>query len=271
MELLNTINFAEVGIVIGIFAGIAILLTALILIVSKVCKVEADEKMEEVLSHLAGANCGGCGCTGCEGFAKQLCSGESTLDSCHVTSSEEKEKIAAILGVTVEKKLPTVSVLHCNGGINAADAFVYVGERNCPAEHAVFGGHKQCKEGCMGGGSCINACPEHAISLKDGHAIVEPNLCISCGLCISTCPKRLFTRIPISAKVYIACSTHCRGKDVMNVCKKGCIGCGLCVRNCPSGAITMQNNLPHIDYEKCTGCKVCVAKCPRKCILECRA
>ena len=54
----------------------------------------------------------------------------------------------------------------------------------------------------------------------------------------------------------------------MNACKVGCIGCGLCAKNCPQGAITMENNLPVINYDKCNGCKTCVTKCPRKCIKE---
>lgn len=267
MNILESIvNWSEVGIVIALFAGIAVVLTALILIVAKVCHVEADETMKEILSHLAGANCGGCGCTGCEGFAKQLCDGKNSLDNCHVTSAEEKEKIAALLGVAVEKKLPTVSVMHCSGGVNAADAFQYVGEQGCVAENSLYGGRKVCKSGCLGGGSCVAVCPEHAISLRDGRAWVNPDLCISCGRCIAVCPKGLFTRIPVTAEVYIACSSHCRGKDVMNACKMGCIGCGLCAKSCPHGAITMQNNLPQIDYGKCTGCKLCAEKCPRHCI-----
>ena len=32
------------------------------------------------------------------------------------------------------------------------------------------------------------------------------------------------------------------------------------------GAITVENNIAHIDYSKCTGCGKCAEKCPKKII-----
>ena len=131
-----------------------------------------------------------------------------------------------------------------------------------------MGGSKLCPSGCLGGGSCATACQFDGIKIIDGVAYTDKALCSACGSCVKSCPKNLIEFIPKTAKVYVACSTKCRGKDVMSVCSVGCIGCGLCAKNCPQNAITMIDNLPVIDYEKCNGCLTCVGKCPRKSIKE---
>ena len=71
--LCGSVNWASVGLVLGLIAGLAVVFTLLILLVTKICHIQEDEKVVKVLEHLAGANCGGCGYSGCEGFAKGLC------------------------------------------------------------------------------------------------------------------------------------------------------------------------------------------------------
>lgn len=265
----NAETWKTVGIVIGIFAAVALVIVALILIVGKVFKVDVDEKVTKILENLAGANCGGCGCSGCAGFADKLAKGDGDLSACHVTSPEKKAEIAKLLGIELKDEERTVAVVKCNGGnLNAPDAFEYFGNPTCAANASLLGGNKICKYGCLGCGDCKNVCPESAIKLTDKLSVVDPDRCVSCGACITACPKHIIERIPATAPVYVACSSECKGKDVMNSCKVGCIACGLCAKKCPHGAITMVNNLPVFDYTKCTGCKTCVAVCPRHIILE---
>lgn len=266
--LCRAIQWNKVGLVLGIIAALAILFGILILIVTKVCKVQEDEKVLKILENLAGANCGGCGHTGCEGFAKAVAEGKACLGDCKVTSTEAKCIIAKVAGIPYDEEEPTVAVVKCSGGENAANKYTYIGEHGCINEIIVQGGHKSCPTSCLGGGSCEKVCPVGAIKVKNGLSSVDKTLCTSCGSCIRICPKNCIERIPASAKVFIACSSHCKGKDVMGACKQGCIGCGLCAKNCPEQAITMVNNLPVIDYKKCTGCKTCIGKCPRKIIKE---
>lgn len=41
---------------------------------------------------------------------------------------------------------------------------------------------------CEGCGSCVEACPNRALSLKDGKARVNYDRCITCGYCVPHCP-----------------------------------------------------------------------------------
>lgn len=41
---------------------------------------------------------------------------------------------------------------------------------------------------CIGCGICVQICPVGAIELVDGKAQIDPETCIACGLCASACP-----------------------------------------------------------------------------------
>ena len=41
---------------------------------------------------------------------------------------------------------------------------------------------------CEGCGNCVKTCPNHALSLVDGKAVVNHSLCILCGYCSPVCP-----------------------------------------------------------------------------------
>ncbi len=42
---------------------------------------------------------------------------------------------------------------------------------------------------CCGSSECIKVCPENAIRLVDGKAVLDAAKCDSDGLCIPACPK----------------------------------------------------------------------------------
>ena len=52
-----------------------------------------------------------------------------------------------------------------------------------------------------------------------------------------------------------------------NACPFGCIGFGSCAKVCVFGALSMADDLPHIDPNRCTGCGTCAAICPKS-VLE---
>ena len=252
-----------------ILLALAGLFSVLLAVLGKKLAIKQDDRIDKVKELLSGANCGGCGFAGCEAFAKALVEGTADIKACNATSVESKEKIAEVLGVE-ENFERTVPVVCCVGGNDAVDKYSYMGYGDCRSMELLAGGRKLCKWGCLGMGSCVDACPEHAIEVGDaGYSRITHSMCVGCGICVETCPKKIIKRVPITAKVYIACSNCAKGgKEVRAFCKHGCIACGICAKICPEGAIELVDNLPVIDYQKCTGCKTCVAKCPSKCISE---
>ncbi len=233
-------------------------------------KVERDPRVDDVARYLAGVNCGGCGYAGCDAFAEALVKGEARIEKCNPTSADNKKNIAKVLGKGTGDLKETVAIVHCNGGNKCSNKYSYQGFGDCQSAELIAGGNKACRVGCMGLGSCNEYCKYDAVSVnKDtGVAVVNKYKCISCGACVSACPKKIISRIPKDAKVFVACSNTWRGKEVRSICENGCIACGMCEKKCPENAIKLSNNLAIIDYDKCTGCKICVGVCPSKCIHE---
>nr|WP_302447701.1 RnfABCDGE type electron transport complex subunit B [Eubacterium ramulus] len=246
------------GIVIGIILGIA----------GEKFKVEVDQKEEEVLAALPGNNCGGCGFAGCSGLAAAIAKGEAEVGSCPVGGAAVAAKIGAIMGQEVGESVREVAFVKCAGTCENANAdYEYYGVEDCSMMAFVpNGGPKKCNFGCLGFGECVKACPFDAIHIKNGVAVVDKEQCKACGKCIKACPKNLIELVPYDAKHIVQCSSQDKGKQVMTACKVGCIGCKMCERVCESGAVTVENNIAHIDQSKCTGCGACAEKCPKKII-----
>lgn len=245
------------GALFGVLLGVA----------ARVFRVEKDERIDKVSALLAGANCGGCGYPGCGAYAEALCRGEASLGACPSTKAENIDRIAAILGVSSEPTVKKVAKVMCSGTCNsAAEQCAYEGIHDCVAA-ARYGGTKACSFGCLGFGSCAEVCPFQAISVHDNLAVVDPEKCTACGKCKDICPMHVIDIIEKEQKVYVSCKSQDKGASLKNICSQGCIGCRICEKSCPRGAITVENNLAHIDYGKCVNCGICAQKCPRKIIV----
>ena len=247
------------GLFIGIFLGIS----------GKKLAVEVDEREEAVLNELPGNNCGGCGYAGCSGLAAAIIKGEAPAGGCPVGGAPVAEKIAEIMGQSVEGQMRMTAFVKCAGTCEKAQQqYEYTGIQDCTMVNMMQdNGPKGCSYGCLGYGTCVEACPFDAIHIVDGVAVVDKEKCKACGKCIAVCPKHLIELIPYEQKTFVQCNSNDKGKALMDVCLVGCIGCKLCERNCEAGAITVTNFLAHIDASKCTNCGVCVEKCPRKIIV----
>ena len=256
--IIATVVVAVVGIVIGIILGIA----------GEKFKVEIDPREEAVLDALPGNNCGGCGFAGCSGLAAAIAKGEAEVGSCPVGGAPVAAKIGAIMGVDAGEAVRMVAYVKCAGTCDQAGVdYNYIGEKSCHMVKQISnGGPKSCNHGCLGFGECVEACPFDAIHIVDGVAVVDKENCKACSKCIKACPQNLIELIPYEAKVAVQCSSKDMGKIVMKACTVGCIGCKMCEKVCEAGAITVSENIAHIDQTKCTGCGKCAEKCPKKII-----
>lgn len=235
---------------------------------SKRFAVKVDPRIEEILKVLPGANCGACGFPGCAGLAEAIAEGRAEPGGCPAGGIEVAKKVGAIMGREVETKVELVAFVRCRvGRKKAKKKFKYEGVNNCQAANILFEGDTLCSYGCLGLGSCVEACLFDAIHIDEqGIAVVDPEKCKSCGKCVTACPKNLIVLVPKTQQVLVACANEKRGKEAKEVCEIACIGCRICEKQCPQKAITIVNNLPVIDFEKCDQCGICVEKCPTKAI-----
>jgi len=243
---------------------LALLFGAFLGFAAKKFAVEVDPRIEEIESILPGANCGACGYPGCAGFAKAVVEGKASPDGCIPGGAETAKMVSEILGTEAGEKVKMIATLKCRGGNQRAKKkFEYEGINECRAASLVQSGPLVCPDGCIGLGSCMEACPFDAITMSDEDLpVINPEKCTGCGVCIEVCPKNVLELMPEKKHVWIACNNTQKGALTRKGCDTGCIGCMRCVKECPKDAITVENNLAHIDYDKCINCQICVVVCP---------
>ena len=248
--------------VIGILVGAGLVFTG------KKFYVEVDEKEAAVRKCLPGNNCGACGFAGCDAMAAAIAKGDAPVNGCPVGGTPVAEQIGEIMGISAEAVDRKVAFVKCKGScVVTHNQGNYIGIQDCRS--AMLGGINvtDCDYGCLGFGSCVSVCPQHAIRIVDGVAVVDEDKCVACGLCVKTCPKHLIELVPEKSHVRVQCSNKDKGPKVKQVCQAGCIGCSLCVRQCEFDAVHVDGNLASINYENCTQCGKCAAKCPAKVII----
>ena len=246
-----------------IVAGVGLVVGLVLAFASAVMSVPVDEKVQSIEEALPGANCGACGYSGCSGYAKALASGEAKNGGCAPGGNECAKKIAQILGEEagdIEKK---VAVVNCMGIFdNTEDKVVYQGLESC-AGAKLLGAKGMCSFGCLGLGDCALVCSFDAITICNGVAKVDANLCGGCGVCAKACPQKIISVVPQKEQMIVRCSNSDKGAQAGKVCKVACIGCKKCEKVCEAGAVKVTNFKATIDPQKCTGCGLCKEACPR--------
>ena len=270
MEIL--IGIAVLG---GLGLGFGLILSA----ASRVFHVETDPRLDQLIEATPGANCGGCGYAGCSAYAEAVLRGEAPVGRCTAGGDETAGKMAAVMGVEAQKVERQIAMVRCSGykqfdenggqlrGVKSKG--IYEGLSDCVAASKVAGnGPVACKFGCLGFGSCVEACQYGALSVVDGVAKVDPEKCTGCLACVSKCPRHLIVPIGYGTDVTIACASTAKGPILTRACTEGCIGCGKCVKVCPEQAIRLEGFLATIDYTKCISCGRCAQVCPKHLIVD---
>lgn len=251
----------------AVVASIGLICAVLLALASHFLSVEEDHTQHEIRECLPGANCGACGYAGCDEYAKAVAAGEAKTNLCIPGADATAAEIAAILGTKAEDVIEMIAHVRCNGTCDATSTFAnYEGVKSCAAASMIYGGPNVCKYGCLGCGDCAAVCPNDAVCIVDGVARINSKKCVGCGLCAKECPKGIIEIIPQISRVAVACSSLDKGAVARKKCKNACIGCKKCELNCPQKAITVQNNVAIIDYDKCDGCNKCAENCPTHCI-----
>lgn len=254
---------------------IGVLSAIILYVIAQKFKVIEDPRIDDVANLLPGANCGGCGYAGCRNLAEFIVKNE-TLDNvfCPVGGNEILKQIGPVIGKVAVEREPMVAVLRCNGSkANSPLKTNYDSLSSCFFSHSLFSGEGGCPNGCLGCGDCVNACTFDAMYMdkETGLPVISDDKCTSCGACVKACPRNIIElrfKGKKNRRIFVSCVNKEKGAPAKKNCAVACIGCGKCVKECKFEAITLENNLAYIHFEKCTLCRKCVESCPTNAIWE---
>ena len=91
---------------------------------------------------------------------------------------------------------------------------------------------------------CMTNCPKDAISKIGEQAVIDPERCINCGICLKVCPFHAIVFVPVPCEEACpvgAISKNAQGKEEIDYAK--CIFCGKCSRACPFGAVMDKSQI----------------------------
>lgn len=234
--------------------------------------VPVDERVAAIEEVLPGANCGACGFAGCSDYAKALGNDADVSTSlCPVGGAAVASQIAEIMGVAGGDVDPKIAMVMCKGTLEATRQIEELDRiHSCKSAKMFYGGNWACPYGCLGMGDCADVCQFDAIRIVDGVAQIDREKCVGCEACMKVCPNHIIQMVGKKNLFVVACQSKAKGAQTRKACTAGCIGCMKCQKICKFEAVTVENNLATIDYDKCKNCGMCAKECPTGAILSFR-
>lgn len=138
-------------------------------------QVEGNPLVEQISELLPNGQCGQCGFPGCGQAAQAIAEGKAGPDCCPPGGNSLAQKIAALLGVSLEASvgkgplLAAIDMSECDG---CGRCF-----KKCPFD-AIVGAPRQLHgviaDACTGCGLCSNVCPHGGINLYPDPLFAAP-------------------------------------------------------------------------------------------------
>ena len=264
--ILDMILKSLVGIL--VFTVFSFLCALLLAFIARLFQSSPDKKIDKIMKHLPGLDCGECGYPSCSEYAYKIAHENEDSDKC---LPGNKEILRKIRNRNLKNgKTGMVAKIACLAANTTSELeYIFDGADDCYTLFHHFSGDKKCKVGCMGRGDCQKVCPMNAIKTdSQGRLWIDSGICSGCGKCISVCPTRVIKLVPLNGGYFIACSNHDEEQRVKDVCKWGCTGCKSCEHFSVNGTVKVKDNLAVISYENGMGDLQNIAsKCPAKVIV----
>ncbi len=182
--------------------GIGLVAAAILAVAAKAFYVEIDPRVAMVEDTLPGANCGGCGFTGCAACAEAIVEGAAPVNACVAGGPDVAAKVAEVMGGDVGFMEPQIAERYCAGGERSGRKYYYDGALDCRAMAELYGGDIVCSHGCLGLGTCVDACPFDALEMgPEGVPVVDPEKCVGCGTCERVCPQGVIELFSLSDRL----------------------------------------------------------------------
>lgn len=256
-------------------SAVGVLSAIILYFVAQKFKVVEDPRIDELNDLLPSANCGGCGYAGCRNFAEEIIkSGKLEGFYCPAGGNDLMKSIATYMGVEAIVSEPKIAVVRCNGSKeNAKPKNNYDGAKSCAVAHSLYAGESGCSYGCLGLGDCVKSCQFDAMVMdyNIGLPIIDQDKCIACNACVIECPRSIIelrNKGKKDRRIYVSCISQEKGAAAKKNCDVACIGCKKCQKACTFEAITVENFIAYIDFEKCKLCRKCQPECPTGSIIE---